>query len=64
MKIVLTLDEVRVILRANFGCREEAEVKFVHRYHDGSGEANVEDLTAIDRVEVYEPTRTQGLYAK
>lgn len=50
------MEEVKNILcdftkKSNLGVNPK-EVKFVHRYPDGSGESDVEIIAQIDRVEV------------
>lgn len=60
MKIVLTLDEVRDIVRAamtrfdseNQPKAKDISVRFIHKYFDGSGETDVELIAEIDRVEI------------
>ena len=56
MKIVYTLEEAKNII-ADFTAKKGAgekpiEVVFIHKYCDGSGESNVEDITKVDRIEV------------
>lgn len=56
MKIVYTLEEVKNII-ADFTVKKGAgekpiEVVFIHKYGDGSGESNIEDITKVDRIEV------------
>lgn len=62
MKIVYTIEEVKNIVASfthkNVGGDKPTEVKFVHRYPDGSGESDVENITEISRVEVVLPDKT------
>lgn len=58
MKVVFTMEEVRDILRERVGLtislvgKSEWDVRFMHKYPDGSGEAEIEILGQIDRVEI------------
>lgn len=56
MKLVLSMPEVLDILRAwvasNHTKLQPKEIRFVHKYSDGSGETDIESLGAIDRVEI------------
>ena len=67
MKAVLTMDEVRKMLRfavensmseGPTADRVSGSVRFIHKYSDGSGEAEIETMARIDRVEV---TLSDGL---
>lgn len=61
MKVTFSMKEVRRILRAAALNRNETAqfltgdakgVQFIHKYPDGSGEADIETLGTVDRVEV------------
>lgn len=61
MKVTFSMKEVRQILKAAALRRNETsqflsgdakEVKFIHKYADGSGEADIETIGIVDRVEV------------
>lgn len=60
MKIVLSIEEVRDMVRKVVGSSlppicgvpQIAQVTFIHKYSDGSGETDIESLGSIDRVEV------------
>lgn len=59
MKIVLTMDEVCKALLRKYGPLltkttplSDLMVSFVHRYGDGSGEIDIEAITAIHHVEI------------
>lgn len=66
MKILLTMDEVRMILRkhaqdllstemVNPEAPTENFVTFVHEYSDGSGKTDIETLGAVSHVEILVP---------
>ena len=60
MKVVYSMDEVRAKIFAAAASDLGATtlmpgincVRFIHRYSDGSGETDVENIAEIDRVEV------------
>lgn len=60
MKVTFTMDEVRSIIReaaeqqvvGTSRIPDTASVRFVHRYHDGSGEGEVDAITPVNRVEI------------
>lgn len=59
MKITLTMSEVRKILSDHAlsemvrgGNGTPASVRFIHRYSDGSGEDDAENITSIQRVDI------------
>jgi len=57
MKITLSLEEVREIIKADIFRRcpslgSPQTVSFIHNYSDGSGEAEIEDVYPIYLVEV------------
>jgi len=62
MKTVFTMEEVRGIIqdhvrRLTTSVQNPArslQVSFIHQYSDGSGSCDVEDIAAVDRVEVTE----------
>lgn len=60
MKVVLSMSEVEVMVRncvsAATGVRvieSPSAVRFIHKFADGSGGHDVEEVASIDRVEVY-----------
>lgn len=60
MKIVLTLEETKNIVaeyvHKHQGGEKPTEVRFVHRFSDGSGESDVGTIAQIHHVEVVFPT--------
>ncbi len=60
MKIVFTMNEVRRMIRQHVDkcCLQgdcvdpNTPVRFIHQYSDGSGEAGVDDITEVHRIEI------------
>ena len=65
MKIVLSLDEVRDIIRHSvmgFGFNPfdaTSPVRFIHKCSDGSGELDIEEMAQIDRIEIGASTKDE-----
>jgi hypothetical protein len=63
MKIVISLEEMKAIIISHFAgvaVAEPKSVHLIHRFFDGSGEVDVDDLTAVDRVEIELPDETNA----
>ncbi len=60
MVLAITLEEAKDMIlhsiRASLGglvsIPSDTPVRFIHTYADGSGEADVEDVAPIDRIEI------------
>jgi hypothetical protein len=52
MNIVITLAELDALIRRAISTDESKPVRFIHKYSDGSGETDVENIARIDRIEI------------
>ncbi len=55
MKIILTMEEVNELVLACVATPrgfDTKSIRYIHRYRDGSGEEDVENITAIHRIEI------------